>query len=634
MDKQYLDVEGGKHLTNKLKEYVQSKIDDIPSGGTVDLTDYYTKAEVNKIVSNISIGGSDTGKDGVGIASMELVNYELIVTLTDGTEHNLGNIRGEKGEQGVQGEKGADGTNGNDGFSPTVEVTNITDGHKVTITDKNGAKSFDVKDGKDGTSGSGSTDLSGYYTKEEIDNKLDSIEVEPTKDLLYETVVANGGAVKETKTIEVPVDDNFSDIILQTANGYEIQPDENGYFYVRLNKTQEELNAELADQNDKGRFHYLLASSFNPSDYTLTNPDLEKRLKNGEKFYFIIATKNNGNNTGIYFVTTFYNTANIGSDGLHYKNFYTIYRKLTNDGWFDRYEEMKNIKYICDGKFYNDGKTLSDTSSYFYNSKLDNSIICEYIKSGESYAYTVDNNKITISESISSVEFSKHMLDTYLTHKSVQLQTDVHYTLAEWGNKLDNNNGKDGKDGKDGQDGISPTVTVVKEGKVATITCTDVNGTTTATISDGQDGVAGGSSSGGSFITYAYDTEIPTGETWIDGKPIYLKVFHIEGLESQSKIMESKQYYKQTRFADAIISINPTWYSYGVSSTGGFMADVTSQISPTSSATSVANNINDYVIGHMMWCEAYNDKSFYIIIGRGNARYTASCDVFIRYTKL
>lgn len=631
MDKQYLDVEGGKHLTNKLKEYVQSKIDGIPGGGTVDLTDYYTKAEVNKIVSNISTGSSGTGRDGVGIASMKLVNYELIVTLTDGTEHNLGNIRGEKGEQGVQGEKGADGANGNDGFSPTVEVTNITDGHKVTITDKNGAKSFDVKDGKDGTSGSGSTDLSGYYTKEEVDNKLDFIEVEPTKDLLYETVVANGGAVKETKTIEVPVDDNFSDIILQTANGYEIQPDENGYFYVRLNKTQEELNAELADQNDKGRFHYLLASSFNPSDYTLTNPDLEKRLKNGEKFYYIIATKNNGNNTGIYFVTTFYNTANIGSDGLHYKNFYTIYRKLTNDGWFDRYEEMKNIKYICDGKFYNDGMTLSDTSSYFYNSKLDNSIICEYIKSGESYAYTVDNNKITISESISSVEFSKHMLDTYLTHKSVQLQTDVHYTLAEWGNKLDNNNGKDGKDG---QDGISPTVTVVKEGKVATITCTDVNGTTTATISDGQDGVAGGSSSGGPFITYAYDTEIPTGETWIDGKPIYLKVFHIEGLESQSKIIETRQYYKQTRFADTVISINSTWYNYGASCTGSFMADVTSQINPTSSATSVANNINDYVIGHMMWCTAYNDKSFYITIGRGNARYEASCDVFIRYTKL
>lgn len=65
MDKQYLDVEGGKHLTNKLKEYVQNKINDIPSGGTVDLSNYYTKAEVNNIVSNISGGGSGTGKDGV-----------------------------------------------------------------------------------------------------------------------------------------------------------------------------------------------------------------------------------------------------------------------------------------------------------------------------------------------------------------------------------------------------------------------------------------------------------------------------------------------------------------------------------------------------------------------------------------
>ena len=77
----------------------------------------------------------------------------------------------------------------------------------------------------------------------------------------------------------------------------------------------------------------------------------------------------------------------------------------------------------------------------------------------------------------------------------------------------------------EGSDGVSPTVTVTKEGKVATITCTDVNGTTTATISDGADGSSsgsGGSSSGG--ITYAFDTEIATGETWVDGKPIYMKV--------------------------------------------------------------------------------------------------------------
>ncbi len=37
----------------------------------------------------------------------------------------------------------------------------------------------------------------------------------------------------------------------------------------------------------------------------------------------------------------------------------------------------------------------------------------------------------------------------------------------------------------DGVDGVSPTVTVIKVDGVATITCTDVNGTTTETISDG-----------------------------------------------------------------------------------------------------------------------------------------------------
>lgn len=41
-----------------------------------------------------------------------------------------------------------------DGFSPTVSVTDITGGHRVTITDKGGEKTFDVMDGQDGTGGS------------------------------------------------------------------------------------------------------------------------------------------------------------------------------------------------------------------------------------------------------------------------------------------------------------------------------------------------------------------------------------------------------------------------------------------------------------------------------------------------
>ena len=51
---------------------------------------------------------------------------------------------GETGATGPQGPKGADGT---DGVSPTVTVIDINGGHRVTITDATGTKTFDVMDG-------------------------------------------------------------------------------------------------------------------------------------------------------------------------------------------------------------------------------------------------------------------------------------------------------------------------------------------------------------------------------------------------------------------------------------------------------------------------------------------------------
>lgn len=175
----YLDEDGLQYLIEKLKEK-------IPSGGNVDLSDYYTKEEIDTIVNNLPAGGTGiNGKDGTGIQTVKLVNYELIVTLTDGTEINLGNVRGADGAKGDKGDKGdsgqdgakgtdgkdgingkdgvngTDGINGIDGVSPTVEVTEITGGHTVAITDKNGTKTFDVLNGKDGASGSGGGSSSG-----------------------------------------------------------------------------------------------------------------------------------------------------------------------------------------------------------------------------------------------------------------------------------------------------------------------------------------------------------------------------------------------------------------------------------------------------------------------------------------
>lgn len=51
--------------------------------------------------------------------------------------------------------------------------------------------------------------------------------------------------------------------------------------------------------------------------------------------------------------------------------------------------------------------------------------------------------------------------------------------------------GKDGTNGIDGDDGYSPTASVSKSGKTATITITDKNGTTSAQVEDGTDGTDG-----------------------------------------------------------------------------------------------------------------------------------------------
>lgn len=60
-----------------------------------------------------------------------------------------------QGAKGETGEPGASGANGADGISPVVTVEAITGGHRVTITDKNGAQSFDVLNG----TGSGTGDM-------------------------------------------------------------------------------------------------------------------------------------------------------------------------------------------------------------------------------------------------------------------------------------------------------------------------------------------------------------------------------------------------------------------------------------------------------------------------------------------
>lgn len=64
--------------------------------------------------------------------------------------------------KGAPGTPGTPGTDGEDGFSLTVAVTDITGGHRVTITDATGPHTFDVMDGQDGTGGGGVAGVSSF----------------------------------------------------------------------------------------------------------------------------------------------------------------------------------------------------------------------------------------------------------------------------------------------------------------------------------------------------------------------------------------------------------------------------------------------------------------------------------------
>ncbi len=171
-DEKYLNRQGLNYLVQELeKKFANS------GTGTVDLSNYYNKEEVDTLISNFGENsGTDgqpgaDGEDGIGIEKIELVNYELIITLTDGTVTNYGSIRGAdgekgvQGEQGVQGEKGADGINGTNGVSPTVTVTKEGNVATITCTDVNGTTTATISDGQDGASGSGGSTTGGTSTE-------------------------------------------------------------------------------------------------------------------------------------------------------------------------------------------------------------------------------------------------------------------------------------------------------------------------------------------------------------------------------------------------------------------------------------------------------------------------------------
>ncbi len=188
----YLDQTSLQYLVEKIKEEI--KKNGGSSGENVDLSDYYTKSQIDDIVKQLPSGSTGVGISGVSINSAG----HLIVSLTDGTSTDVGNVVGKDGvngkdgvdgKNGIDGVNGADGTNGKDGtngvngqdgadgFSPTIveNAENTDTQYKLDITTAAGTfttpnlKGKDGQDGKDGTGGSGGGASSEVYSTDETE---------------------------------------------------------------------------------------------------------------------------------------------------------------------------------------------------------------------------------------------------------------------------------------------------------------------------------------------------------------------------------------------------------------------------------------------------------------------------------
>ena len=103
-------------------------------------------------VAETGTGAKITITDKTGTTTAEIKNGK------DGAPGEKGDTgatgpQGAPGKDGSPGKDGADGAPGQDGFSPSASVAETGTGAKITITDKTGTTTAEIKNGKDGAPG-------------------------------------------------------------------------------------------------------------------------------------------------------------------------------------------------------------------------------------------------------------------------------------------------------------------------------------------------------------------------------------------------------------------------------------------------------------------------------------------------
>lgn len=124
-----------------------------------NLSDLTTTAK-NNLVAAIN-EAAKTGSGGAGSIDLRTADGYIQYSNDGGeTWENLialADLKGKDGAPGTPGTDGKDGAPGQDGFSPSASVAETATGATITITDKTGTTTAEIKNGKDGAPGKDGT---------------------------------------------------------------------------------------------------------------------------------------------------------------------------------------------------------------------------------------------------------------------------------------------------------------------------------------------------------------------------------------------------------------------------------------------------------------------------------------------
>lgn len=187
--------------------------------GTWHVWDVTTEAYVDTGVQAQGAKGDKGNKGDNGISPTVTVTditngHRVTITDADGMK-TFDVMNGAQGDPGGKGDPGAPGT------SPTVTVTEITGGHRVTITDESGEHTFNVMDGEDGTTPTVDAVLS-TTSENPVQNKVITQELTDVKDNLNQMSTATQADVGKALKAKTVTDGKVTEWEFGEAGIYEL----------------------------------------------------------------------------------------------------------------------------------------------------------------------------------------------------------------------------------------------------------------------------------------------------------------------------------------------------------------------------------------------------------------------------